>query len=63
VNFFALSTRLKKIALYLKKYRAKLKKILGNFSSTFQPKMEKILARNEMKISLGSFFLSAEGFF
>ncbi|EEN82735.1 hypothetical protein POREN0001_0314 [Porphyromonas endodontalis ATCC 35406] len=40
-----------------------MKIFLGNFSPTFQPRMEKILARNEMKISLVSFSLSAEGFF
>jgi len=62
-QFFSLPNGQKKIALYPKKYRAKLKKILGNFSPTFQPRMEKILARNEMKISLVSFSLSAEGFF
>jgi hypothetical protein len=62
-NFSPFQTGKKKIALYPKKYRAKLKNFLGNFSPTFQPRMEKILARNEMKISLVSFSLSAEGFF
>jgi hypothetical protein len=62
-EFFLPLNRTKKITLYPKKYRAKLKNFLGNFSPTFQPRMEKILARNEMKISLVSFSLSAEGFF
>jgi len=60
---FLPSKRAKKIALYPKKYRAKLKNFLGNFSPTFQPRMENFLARNEMKISLVSFSLSAEVFF
>jgi len=62
-QFFSLPNGQKEIALYLKKYRAKLKNFPGNFSPRFQPRMEKILARNEMKISLVSFSLSAEGFF